>query len=151
MDNFIAFCFTDYIVYQHVMLNWFSMKRRCSKCDGLIDRQDARYCVACHRAYMRIWRLGQGMTELQRNKDTARSYANVYQKRGKLLKRPCDECGDPNVQKHHEDYDKPLDVKWLCAHCHQRHHRLERSSGLDNALNAFKEAVVEKCSVRGNI
>lgn len=39
---------------------------------------------------------------------------------GKLEKKPCEECGGTDVHAHHEDYSKPLDVKWLCV----RHHAL---------------------------
>lgn len=42
---------------------------------------------------------------------------------GKILKQPCALCGtDRNVHAHHQDYSKPLDVKWLCAKCHHRVH-----------------------------
>lgn len=40
---------------------------------------------------------------------------------GKLIRLPCEVCGDPKSQGHHHDYSKPLDVKWLCF----KHHRLE--------------------------
>lgn len=42
-------------------------------------------------------------------------------KTGKLIRKPCEVCGDPKSQAHHHDYSKPLDVKWLC----QTHHRIE--------------------------
>jgi hypothetical protein len=38
---------------------------------------------------------------------------------GQLVKEPCRICGDVNVQAHHTDYSKPLDVQWLCF----THHR----------------------------
>lgn len=38
---------------------------------------------------------------------------------GRLDKLPCKVCGDEKSQAHHPDYDKPLDVVWLC----QVHHR----------------------------
>ncbi len=41
------------------------------------------------------------------------------------LKKPasCQRCKKPSrVEAHHEDYDKPLDVKWLCAECHTEVH-----------------------------
>jgi len=42
---------------------------------------------------------------------------------GRLKKKPCKECGTTkNVHAHHEDYAKPLDVSWLCAKHHHRHH-----------------------------
>ena len=36
-------------------------------------------------------------------------------KTGKLTKGICEVCGDPKVHAHHDDYDKPLDVRWLCS------------------------------------
>jgi hypothetical protein len=42
---------------------------------------------------------------------------------GRLLKEPCALCGTTeNVQGHHKDYGKPLEVTWLCAKCHHRIH-----------------------------
>ena len=34
----------------------------------------------------------------------------------------CDVCGIPEVDAHHDDYSKPLDVKWLCRRCHHEAH-----------------------------
>ena len=41
-------------------------------------------------------------------------------KSGKLTKQPCEVCGKDKVQAHHDDYSKPLDVRWLCF----LHHRM---------------------------
>lgn len=42
---------------------------------------------------------------------------------GKLIKKPCDVCGTIKlVHAHHDDYSKPLDVRWLCATHHRAHH-----------------------------
>lgn len=41
---------------------------------------------------------------------------------GHLERKPCEVCGDPKVQAHHHDYDKPLDVRWLCFACHRKEH-----------------------------
>lgn len=46
---------------------------------------------------------------------------------GKLAKRPCAFCGAAdNLEAHHHDYSRPLDVTWLCTPCHRRFHALER-------------------------
>jgi ribosomal protein S27AE len=41
---------------------------------------------------------------------------------GRLKKQPCAICGTDKVHAHHQDYAKPLEVKWLCAKCHHRVH-----------------------------
>jgi len=41
---------------------------------------------------------------------------------GKLVRKPCEVCGDDNTQAHHEDYNKPLDVIWLCPKHHRKKH-----------------------------
>ncbi len=40
---------------------------------------------------------------------------------GELERLPCEVCEDPESQGHHEDYEKPLVVIWLC-----RKHHLEK-------------------------
>ena len=50
---------------------------------------------------------------------------------GKLIRpETCSECGCTcKPEGHHTDYDKPLEVVWLCTSCHRAAHRsLERSS-----------------------
>lgn len=42
---------------------------------------------------------------------------------GALTKSPCESCGAINVCAHHDDYDKPLEVRWLCPPCHARWHK----------------------------
>jgi hypothetical protein len=36
---------------------------------------------------------------------------------GKMVKQPCEKCGLEKAHAHHDDYSKPLDVRWLC-HTH---------------------------------
>jgi len=46
---------------------------------------------------------------------------------GKLIRQPCIKCGNEKSLAHHEDYDKPLEVMWLCQPCHkQRHKEMEK-------------------------
>lgn len=42
---------------------------------------------------------------------------------GKVTRGSCEKCGEPNAHAHHEDYSKPLDVRWLCSKCHGLEHR----------------------------
>lgn len=41
---------------------------------------------------------------------------------GLLVRQPCEVCGNPDSQGHHEDYSKPLDVRWLCVRHHMDRH-----------------------------
>ena len=42
-------------------------------------------------------------------------------KTGLIVRKPCEVCG-AIAQAHHDDYSKPLEVRWLCAKHHSRHH-----------------------------
>jgi ribosomal protein S27AE len=44
-------------------------------------------------------------------------------KNGSLDPTPCVRCGEIKSLAHHEDYDKPLDVMWLCQSCHKQRHK----------------------------
>lgn len=43
---------------------------------------------------------------------------------GRLSKGPCEVCGTTRVDGHHDDYSKPLDVRWLCRQHHIALHHL---------------------------
>jgi hypothetical protein len=71
---------------------------------------------------MRAWRKGRELSERDRQRDRARSYAGVYLRRGKLTREPCIICGSPDSVMHHPDYSRPLDVIWLCRPDHRAEH-----------------------------
>ncbi len=71
-------------------------------------------------------------------KANARAYANVYQRRGKLIPQPCERCGVEHAQKHHEDYTKPLEVRWLCRPCHLAEHAPSKILAADGITDRCK-------------
>lgn len=57
-----------------------------------------------------------------------RAAANAV-RNGRLVRGPCETCGTTNkVQGHHDDYTKPLDVRWLCPKHHAEHHKKHREA-----------------------
>ncbi len=49
----------------------------------------------------------------------AHSAASNAIRNGKLIRENCFYCGNPKSQIHHDDYSKPLDVRWVCFKCHR--------------------------------
>ena len=64
--------------------------------------------------------------------DNAQNITETAIQRGALIRKPCEVCGASGtfadgrseVQAHHDDYNKPLEVRWLC----QKHHHEWHSS-----------------------
>jgi hypothetical protein len=69
---------------------------------------------------MRNYRITHRLSAEQRRRHNCRSYLHVYVKRGHVQKLPCELCGDTtDIEAHHADYSKPLDVAWFCKRCHR--------------------------------
>ncbi len=47
-------------------------------------------------------------------------------KEGKVSRLPCEVCGGEPAEAHHDDYNKPLDVRWLCKKCHTEWHKYNK-------------------------
>lgn len=55
-------------------------------------------------------------------KKRARNAVASAVRRGKLTPQPCEVCGASPTEAHHDDYSKPLDVRWLCEPHHEKEH-----------------------------
>jgi hypothetical protein len=61
-----------------------------------------------------------------KEKERARNLAREALYNGTIKKLPCIICGDENVEMHHRDYSKPLEVDFLCKRHHILYHLIER-------------------------
>lgn len=60
-------------------------------------------------------------------RDRARRILNYHVRKGNVQKPDrCEDCGrdDLRMEAHHDDYDRPLDVDWLCSLCHGKTERV---------------------------
>ena len=90
---------------------------------GRYNGAPTKFCsVACHNKSMTARE--EGLTSSQQwkknNIEKVRAHWKLNQavRSGKIKKQPCEICKDTIVHAHHDDYTKPLDVRWLCPACH---------------------------------
>lgn len=65
------------------------------------------------------------------HKEQARRRVSYAVERGYMQRGACEVCGNPDTEGHHDDYSKPLDVKWLCGVHHARLHGVEKRKVLN--------------------
>ena len=53
----------------------------------------------------------------------AREILNHYLRDNHIDRKPCEICGAEKAEAHHDDYDKTLEVRWLCFKCHREWHK----------------------------
>lgn len=72
------------------------------------NRQSSDYLKDCRRKFP--------------NKYRATTMVNNATRSGKLFMEPCEVCGAKKTVGHHDDYLKPLNVRWLCQAHHKQWH-----------------------------
>ncbi len=45
---------------------------------------------------------------------------------GMIERKSCEVCGDEKSQEHHNDYQNPMDVTFLCEKHHREHHKNQK-------------------------
>lgn len=64
---------------------------------------------------------------------------------GKNILGDCEVCGVPNAHAHHDDYSKPMEIRWLCKSHHYLHHH-----GLFRSTLRKRDKVVERAFIAAN-
>ena len=113
----------------------------CEHCGNEFKRRRSttRFCSKrCSNLGAPRHRQADGLTFYERNAERIKAerndrYANDPDYRKRVLARaaarkhhpdpqPCEQCGTEPADRHHDDYDKPLEIRWLCRECHIQHH-----------------------------
>jgi hypothetical protein len=122
---------------------------KCKKCQSSYDKARANNPdrVAAREAYQKTEAGIESVNKAKKkwvanNKDKIYETTKVYRKNnpnkykahgkvayeiriGNLSKKPCEECGEiSGVNAHHDDYSKPLDIRWLCSTHHKQWHAI---------------------------
>lgn len=90
---------------------------------------DSKYCNECkrietvgktkrHRESHKIWQKTQGVEQT-----CAKQIVYYLKKMGLIVPQPCECCGNKIAQAHHDDYNFPWIVRWLCKKCHDEWHK----------------------------
>jgi len=121
---------------------------KCKKCTQSDVKQNRSQNFEHYRQYdrNRAMREDRVAARLEYNKTESgkevrrKAYANSKRKRpdahkarvilnnavrdGKILRPTSCTCGATGrIEAHHDDYKKPLEVRWLCVECHRKEHR----------------------------
>lgn len=113
---------------------YVSNKTRCKECIKTSVRANRLDKIDYYRLYDRKrasqpHRMANNFAHSQAwrnefpNRRRAQGLVAYALRSGKLVKQPCLVCGEKAVA-HHPDYDRPLDVVWLCQPHHKQTHAL---------------------------
>lgn len=125
---------TNFYANKRTLLGIKSQCKGCHSATSIASR-NADLARATNAAYMarareadpeRFRARERARTRPVDHKVLARQEVNNAVKRGDLLKpTTCEGCGESKkLTGHHDDYSKPLDVRWLCYSCHGKEHRV---------------------------
>lgn len=107
--------------------------KECAKRDALANRAaNAEYYRAYDRVRAKMPHRAESSSKISKawiqanpKRRSAQNAVNNAIRDGRLQKLPCFVCGD-KAEAHHPDYDRPLDVVWLCPAHHKQAHAMVR-------------------------
>lgn len=117
------------------------LRHICKACACKISRDNRAKNIEARRAYDRERAKDPARKaadyeatkrKRRRNPMRARAHSAVANaiRRGLLIPEPCERCNTTPTDAHHDDYSRPLKVRWLCRQCHVEHHAHARNTTL---------------------
>lgn len=112
------------------MTDHMTRRTTCAVCAAPLPKRRRTYCSAdCALLVYRTYPARKYReSEAYRVKQRARAKAYHHLIRHGPGPQPCKACGAEKAEMHHDHYDQPLDVRWLCPPCHDAMHRKERAA-----------------------
>jgi len=95
----------------------FGVRGDCKPCFNIANKE---YVAKNRLAYRRRKNLYRFKNRNKKERQLATNLVYRAKQKGELIKPKtclCCDC-ERSLQAHHRDYNKPLDVMWLCSKCH---------------------------------
>jgi hypothetical protein len=124
---------TEFYVHPQMGDGRLNKCKECTKRDVSENyRANVEHYVAYEKARQQTPERRAKQRAYVRRRPTEKRAANIAAgnaiRDGRLIRQPCEVCGSEPAQAHHDDYSKPLDVRWLCRKHHLEHHGKELRS-----------------------
>lgn len=109
---------------------------KCKECNKKDVRDNRKDKIDYYRAYDTERGNRQDPSYLRQYREkypkkySAHTAVNNAVARGELTALPCEVCNDTKTVAHHDDYNYPLQVRWLCQGHHVQWHK-ENGPGLN--------------------
>ena len=95
---------------------------KCKECVKARVGQHRELNLERIRAYDRSRGRRRSLSPYPQKQRSASNKVGKAIRSGRMKRQPCVICGNVKTEGHHQDYDKPYDVVWLCVEHHRRLH-----------------------------
>lgn len=111
---------------------------KCGKLKEDLNESDCRLCTNERKRLLRLknkedpeWIKRETERNIARYRDNqlekmkrdCRDETRRLIRKGILIRKNCEICGHEDAQSHHDDYNDPMNIRWLCSKHHAEHHK----------------------------